>query len=106
MSATLTMKLVADNGYKCDTSYRVSPEQWAGVLKVCEGADNTELETLRAQNAELLAALEELVEFVTPSFCECEPDVGYQCRACNPYSVVKSACEAIANAKKGEQLEN
>lgn len=59
-----------------------------------------EIIKMRQQRDDLMAALEDLIELCTPSFCECEPDVGYQCRACHPSSVVKAAHAAIARVKE------
>lgn len=36
-AAVLTLKLRADSGYEADAEYRVSAEQWAEALGVCEG---------------------------------------------------------------------
>ena len=52
--------------------------------------------SLQAYAEQLREALDEMVELCTPSFCECDPDVGYQCRACNPIEAVKAARELLS----------
>ena len=61
-----------------------------------------EIVSLRKQRDELLLVLEELIELCVPSFCSCDPEVGYRCRACTYSSSVNTARAVIASVK-GEQ---
>jgi len=60
---------------------------------------------LEAHNAVLREVLEELIDICTPSCCQCEPDVGYRCRACEPIEAVKMAKQALASTPESSLAE-
>lgn len=66
-------------------------------LKLANKVLHEQLASAQADNLRLREHVDELIELCTPSSCECDPAVGYQCRACHPVSAVKAAKQALSS---------